>query len=86
MKVCAHFFLSPYQHYHRRFDSIADARKWLWEYLIPNGNLGPYDKDWPVGFDVYPLCEDCNSEMNFHDYPMARYVAGPRGGIKKVMV
>jgi hypothetical protein len=44
--------------------------------------------------DLYaPACgvgEDkeihCNRYMNFHDYPMARYQVGPRGGIRKVPV
>jgi hypothetical protein len=86
MKVCAHFNLSPYQHYHKRFDSIHAAKHWLWDYLIPQGNLAPYNPDYPVVLDVYPQCKDCNSQMNFHDYPMARYSVGPRGGIRKEMI
>jgi hypothetical protein len=36
--------------------------------------------------DLYPQCGDCDSAMNFHDYPMVRYELGQRGGIKKVAV
>ena len=86
MKVCAHFCLSPYQHHHQRFDRIYEAVGWLWKYLIQDGNLGPYDENYPVVMDLYPQCEDCNSQMNFHDYPMSRYQVGPRGGIRKVYV
>lgn len=86
MKVCAHYCLSPYQHHHQRFDSGAQAKHWLWDYLIPQGNLGPYDPDYPVVMDLYPQCKDCTDHMNFHDYPMARYQVGPRGGIRKVCI
>lgn len=86
MKVCAHFCLSPYQHCHERFDSSAQAKAWLWNYLHCDGNLGPYDPEYPIVMDLYPQCSDCNSTMNFHDYPMTRYEVGPRGGIRKVCI
>ena len=31
--------------------------------------------------DMYPVCDDCTNWMNFHDWPMARFVIGVRGGI-----
>lgn len=86
MQVCAHFNLSPYQHHHERFGSVHEAKSWLWNYLVPQGNLGPYDPDHPVVMDLYPQCEHCTSEMNFHDYPMTRFTVGPRGGIRRTAV
>ena len=84
MKVCAHFMLSPYQRSHRRFDSAAKAKYWLWDYLIPQGNLGPYNPNYPITLDLYPQCDDCTSEMNFHGDIMTRYEVGPKGGIRRV--
>lgn len=89
MKICAHMFLSPYSSdcsHHKRFDSVANARHWLWNYLYREGMLGPYDPDHPVGMNIYPQCNDCTDMMCFHDYPMYQIVVGPRGGIKKVEV
>lgn len=86
MKVCAHMFLSPYSSYHKRFDSAAQAKHWLWDYLYPQGNLAGYDPDHPVGMNIYPQCDQCNSQMNFHDYPAYQFVVGPRGGISRKRV
>lgn len=86
MKICAHMHLSPYSRSHMRFDSVCQAKAWLWNYLYREGMLGPYDPDHPCGFSVNPQCDDCNSEMNFHDYPMYLIEVGPRGGIRKVRV
>lgn len=83
MKICAHFFLSPYQRKHMRFDSIHQAKKYLWDYLYPNGNLGPYDPDNPVGMSIYPQCGQCCDTECWHDYPMFQFVVGPRGGINR---
>lgn len=83
MKVCAHMALSPYGRDFKRFDSGVAAKQWLWNYLYPQGMLGPYDPNYPITITIYPQCKDCTSEMCFHDYPMYQWVVGPRGGIRR---
>ena len=84
MKVCAHYNTGPYQSHHARYGSIREAvrefRQTLSELGIETGD-GEY-----YTLDVCPQCDDCDSRMNFHDYPTARYQLGPRGGISKVCV
>lgn len=36
--------------------------------------------------DLYPVCADCTGGENHHDYPMARFVIGIRGGIVRERV
>lgn len=88
MKICAHMNLGPYSNHHARFDTIADAvntfRNELESfYGTLEGILDRTGEDNAPVVDVYPQCNDCDSHMNFHDYPMARYALGPRGGITK---
>ena len=80
MKVCAHFNLAPFHNVHERFDTLAEAK----EYLQDHGSRDRYDDRSAV--DIYPQCAECDSAMNFHDSPMARYELGPRGGIRKATV
>lgn len=86
MKVCAHMFLSPYQQWHKRFDSGAATKAWLWDYLYRQGMKAPYDPEYPQGINIYPQCKDCTDNMCFHDYPAYQLIVGPRGGIRRVRV
>lgn len=89
--VCAHMNLGPFVHRHRTYWSIKNAVDNFRDHLEAfYGSLeGILDRTGPDNapcVDLYPKCNDCNSEMNFHDYPFARYQVGPRGGIRKVNV
>lgn len=83
MKVCAH--INPgtgsIAMHHKRFNTIEEAVEYFRNLVL----LVSYPTEDAV-MDLYPQCDDCSSLMNFHDYPMARYAVGPRGGIKKVIV
>lgn len=91
MKVCAHMNLGPFIHNHYRFDSIATGISGFRRELIRHHGSTHGIQPFADGYDMpcvdfYPQCEDCNSQMNFHDYPMSRYQVGSRGGIRKVTV
>jgi hypothetical protein len=77
-KVCAHFNLSPFQHSHERFDSAKEAI----DYLRQHGDVDRGDGE-RSSVSIYPQCSQCNSHMNFHDWPWLMYSMGPRGGIKR---
>ena len=84
MKVCAH--INPgcgsFVQHHKRFNSVKEAVKYFSEFV--EDDLITVTED--TVMDLYPQCNECTDMMNFHDYPMARYVVGPRGGIRKVTV
>jgi hypothetical protein len=84
MKVCAHMNLGPFQNDHERFGSVAAALDFFRDSLQDMG-IDKGDGDHYV-IDLYPECSECSYGMNFHDYPMARYELGPRGGLSKVIV
>lgn len=90
--VCAHMNLGPFKHVHRRYWSIKNAVDNFQDYLevfygaVDKGILERTGADRAPALDLYPKCDQCTDHMNFHDYPMARYVVGPRGGIRKVKV
>lgn len=86
MKICAHLALSPYSSGYKKFDSIKSAKAWLWNYLYREGNLGPYDENYPVIINIYPQCNQCYSGACFHDELLSRLQVGPHGGIRKVAV
>ena len=80
-KVCAHINTeSFFSHEQNRFDSVKDAIAYFREYVNEAGDATSI-------MDVY-FSEDCpcDSMMNFHDYPSARYAVGTRGGIRKEYV
>ncbi|QNJ59254.1 hypothetical protein SEA_MRMIYAGI_40 [Mycobacterium phage MrMiyagi] len=91
MKVCAHMNLGPFKNHHERFESASDAVENFRESLEAfygdlKGIVERTGEDYRPSLDLYPECSDCNSHMNFHDYPMTRYEVGNRGGIRKVIV
>ncbi|ANA87343.1 hypothetical protein PBI_KAMPE_111 [Gordonia phage Kampe] len=94
MKICAHINLSPYDHDHKRFDSVNEAKQYLYDAYHRHGLVDEGSKYYPNDYeqyhtaciDYYPQCDECDSAMNFHDYPMGRIVIGARGGIKNVSV
>ena len=91
MKVCAHVNLSPFQHVHWRSDSVDSAVRHFRNLLSTHyGSLEGIPER--TGEDriptlmYYPQCFDCNSHMNFHDYPAGAFRVGNRGGIRRVSV
>jgi hypothetical protein len=84
MKVCVHANYGPFNNGFGRYDTMAQAldmfRVDLRALGIDSGDGEHYT------LDFYPQCEECNSLMCFHDYPMARYELGPRGGMRRVTV
>jgi hypothetical protein len=92
-KYCAHFNVGD-SHFHEYFDRLDAIRAALTEYHDEFGFATTYANDLANGpqiiqqdcVNVNNSCEDCNSDMNFHDYPELRYVIGPRGGVQEVAV
>ena len=98
MKVCAHMNLGPHVHDYVTAASINDALRCFRRRL--EQHYGVIDKtiaeirhpDEMPALDLYPACAEeshrdgmhCNSQMNFHDWPMTRFQVGPRGGIRRV--
>lgn len=78
MRVCAHIHYGPYNFGHKRFRTIGDAVHYF-RREVAGEDYGTGTDDQCM--DLYPQCPDCDSMMNFHDYPDARYTVGPRGGI-----
>lgn len=89
--VCAHMNLGPHMHVHRTFWSIRNAVNGFRDQLENfygslDGIIERTGADYAPTLDLYPRCQECNSHMNFHDWPMRRYQLGPRNGIRKVSV
>ena len=90
--VCAHVNLGPFVHHHFRAESCKAAVAGFAR--LVEQHYGVLDKsiaeirrpDEMPCVDLYPQCRECNSHMNFHDYPMVRHQVGPRGGIRRVRV
>lgn len=88
MKVCAHYNLGPFsQHFMRcatKGNALAEFREQLEiQYGSLDGILDRTGEDYAPSISLYPQCSDCNAQMCFHDYPMAVYTIGPRGGLRK---
>jgi hypothetical protein len=91
MKVCAHYNLGPFDQHHMRADSIGQAASAFREQLRDHygdleGILDRTGEEHRPTMTINEQCADCNSRMNFHDYPMLAYSVGKRGGITKVFV
>lgn len=98
MFVCAHANLGPFTHSHFTANTIGEAvnkfKTELWNfYGSLDGILDRTGTDNAPCVDLYYYdseaelySDECNSQMNFHDYPSARWQIGPRGGIRKVYV
>ncbi len=91
MKVCAHINYGPYANGHKRFDSISSALAYFREEVVGNPYLTTeYDDAYEISnygiIDLYPQCDSCQDSMCFHDYPMARYGIGRRGGLRKAHI
>ncbi len=83
MKVCAHINYGPFNHGHKRFGSVSAAVRYFTSEVAGTDYGTGTDEQC---LDVFPQCEDCTSGMCFHDYPMARYELGPRGGVRKAAI
>lgn len=92
MKVCAHITYGPFNNGHERFGSVSEALAYFRDVAgedFGTGTEGHYEDGYWVaaqGMMLYPGCDDCTGDMNFHDYPMSAFEVGPRGGIRKVYV
>jgi hypothetical protein len=81
MKVCAHYNYRPFAFGFERYNSIGDA---LYGFSLLLAVVGVDKGDGEhYTIDLYPQCSDCNSNECWHDYPMARYQLGPRGGLTR---
>ena len=83
MKVCAHFNVTPFQHFHRRFGSIYEARRYFEDCLRELDPQPNVYGDLPT-MDVALQCDDCNDVMlvEFFEswlshFGPARNVSGP---------
>lgn len=99
MMVCAHMNLGPHKHVYRKFSTISGAVESFRDTL--ERHYGAVDSsiaqirggDMPC-VDLYPACTaadwraglHCSDVENFHEFAVARYQVGPRGGIGKVSV
>lgn len=79
MKVCAHFTVAPFETYHERFDSVAEA---LAE-LKRQGRYDSFYENEQPSVWVAKQCQDCSSMENYHESATI-YKKGPRGGVKRV--
>jgi hypothetical protein len=89
--VCAWMNLGPFSHHIYRYDSIGEAKREFKERLSNfygslDGIIDRVGVDYAPCLDLYPQCDECQTHMNFHDYPMSRYKIGNRGGLRKVSV
>ena len=97
MIVCAHMNLGPYMDSYVKASSIGAAVQQFRKDV--EQHYGVLDKsiaevcglDLTPCVDLYPACREgddlhCTDRENFHDYPMARYQIGARGGVRKVTV
>ena len=95
MMVCAHMNLGPHVHLYRKSGTIEQAVLAFRQEL--ERHYGVLDSaiakirgvDEMPCVDLYPACRvndelHCTRHENFHDYPMARYQVGVRGGIRRV--
>lgn len=78
-QVCAHISYGPFNRGFERFASISAAREYFAGIAGDDYGTGTDDQC----MDIYPACNDCSADMCFHDYPMARFVVGPRGGVRR---
>jgi hypothetical protein len=83
MKVCAHFNVLPFQHFHKRFDTIDKAQDYF-EDCLKELDPQPNVYDQLPTMDVSAQCKNCDDMMNFHEFAMWRFTVGPRKGIVKV--
>lgn len=90
MRVCASINYGPHQNGHERFDSVAEAIEYFRREVIESPYLCIEFSDYPYAdygvMDLYPQCDLCTDGSTFHDYPMARYGIGKRGGLHKASI
>ena len=91
MKVCVHYNLGPFDQHYVSAASINEAVRFFRDSLESyygelSGILERTGEDYAPAMNLYPYCKECTDNMCFHDYPMARYTVGPRGGIRKEFV
>lgn len=83
MKVCAHIQFGPFNNGHERFDTIGEARAYF-RNTVAGNDFGTGTDEQTM--DLYPQCTDCTSGMNFHDWPMTRWVVTEKGTIRMELV
>lgn len=83
MKVCAHINYGPFNHGYKAFDSVSDAVRYF-RSEVAGIDYGTGTDEQVM--DVYPQCDECSRDECYHDYPMARYAIGKRGGVVKAHI
>jgi hypothetical protein len=83
MKVCASIHYGPWNHGVERFDTVAAAVEYF-RRNVAGEDFGTGDSDQCM--DIHPQCGLCTDGATFHDYPLARYVVGPRGGVRREFI
>lgn len=88
MRVCAHINFGPYTNGHERSDSVDQAISYSRKEVVDSPFIhgSTEESDGCYVMDLYPQCDQCDSAANYHDYPMSRYVVGPRGGLAKEVI
>ena len=83
MKVCASIHYGPWHNGLERFDTIAEAVAHFGR-EIAGTDFGTGTEEQIM--DLHPQCGDCTAGATFHDYPLARYGVGPRGGVRREVI
>ena len=78
MKICAHIVYGPFNHGHKSFDRVAQAADYF-EKEVVGVDFGTGTSEQVMDLYVADDFCPCNKDMNFHDYPMQRYVAAVDG-------
>jgi hypothetical protein len=79
MKVCAHFNVAPFEHYHERFSTMDAAKRHLQE----NGRFDSFSHGERPSVWLAPQCKECWDNANFHEFAVI-YELGPRGGLRRL--
>lgn len=88
MKVCAHYNMGPFDQNFARRNSIkevlAEFKESLSDYYGSiEGIIDRTGEEYAPSISLYPQCDDCASNMCFHDYPMSHYRITNRGSLRK---
>ncbi|AGT14056.1 hypothetical protein PAPYRUS_46 [Mycobacterium phage Papyrus] len=76
--ICAHIHYGPFNYGHKKFDNVKQAMDYF-ENEVAGVDFGTGTSE--QNMDLYESEWDCpcNDHMNFHDYPMERFVVAADG-------
>ena len=91
MRVCCTINYAPFVNGRKRFDTLGEALDYFRREVAdsPDRTLGTDDADGCYFMSVYPELDrygkpcECDNVCCYHDYPIAYYTVGPRGGVRK---